>query len=41
MDLDKLTSKLKISWKWVKGHSTNEYNNRVDRLARNEAEKIV
>ena len=41
MDLDKLTSKLKITWKWVKGHSTNEYNNRVDRLARNEAEKIV
>ena len=40
MDLDKLTSKFQITWNWVKGHSTNEYNNRVDRLARNEAEKI-
>ncbi len=40
MDLDKLTSKFKISWNWVKGHSTNEYNNRVDKLARKEAEKI-
>ena len=40
MDLDKLTSKFKISWNWVKGHSTDEYNNRVDKLARKEAEKI-
>ena len=40
MDLDKLTSKFKITWNWVKAHSTNEYNNKVDRLARNEAEKI-
>ena len=40
MDLDKLSSKFQITWNWVKGHSTNEYNNRVDRLARNEAEKI-
>ena len=40
MDLDKLTSKFQITWNWVKGHSTSEYNNRVDRLARNEAEKI-
>ena len=40
MDLDKLTSKFQITWNWVKGHSTNEYNNKVDRLARNEAEKI-
>ena len=40
MDLDKLTSKFQITWNWVKGHSTNEYNNRVDRLARNEAETI-
>ena len=39
MDLDKLTSKFKITWNWVKAHSTNEYNNKVDRLARNEAEK--
>ena len=40
MDLDKLTSKFKITWNWVKAHSTNEYNNKVDTLARNEAEKI-
>ena len=40
MDLDKLTSKLKITWNWVKAHSTDEYNNKVDKLARNEAEKI-
>ena len=40
MDLDKLTSKFKITWNWVKAHSTDEYNNKVDRLARNEAEKI-
>ena len=39
MNLDKLTSKFKITWNWVKAHSTNEYNNKVDRLARNEAEK--
>ena len=40
MDLDKLTSKFKITWNWVKAHSTSEYNNKVDKLARNEAEKI-
>jgi len=40
-DLDKQASKFKITWNWVKGHSTNEYNNKVDRLARNEAEKIT
>ena len=40
MDLDDLTSKFRISWNWVKGHSTNEYNNKVDRLARKEAERI-
>ena len=40
MDLDKLTSKFKITWNWVKAHSASEYNNKVDRLARNEAEKI-
>lgn len=40
MDLDKLTSKFKITWNWVKAHGTDEYNNKVDKLARNEAEKI-
>ena len=40
-DLDELTSKFEITWNWVKGHSTDEYNNKVDRLARNEAESII
>ena len=40
MDLDQLTTKFKITWNWVKAHSTDEYNNKVDKLARNEAEKI-
>ena len=39
-ELYKLTSKFQITWNWVKGHSTNEYNNKVDKLARNEAYKI-
>ena len=40
-DLDELTSKFEITWNWVKGHSTDKYNNKVDRLARNEAERII
>ena len=28
-----LCEKNKISWKWVKGHSTNKYNNLADALA--------
>jgi ribonuclease HI len=31
--LDKLCEKSKVSWKWVKGHSTNKYNNLADQLA--------
>ena len=31
--LDQLCKKNKISWKWVKGHSTNKYNNLADELA--------
>ena len=31
--LDKLCQKNKVSWKWVKGHSTNKYNNLADQLA--------
>ena len=38
-ELDELSAKHKISWNWVKGHSTDEYNNRVDKLARNEIDK--
>ena len=32
-----LNSKHDISWNWVKAHSTNEYNNRVDVIARERA----
>jgi ribonuclease HI len=31
--LDKLCEKNNVSWKWVKGHSTNTYNNLADELA--------
>jgi ribonuclease HI len=27
------TQRHSITWKWVKGHATNRYNNRVDELA--------
>lgn len=33
MRLHDLTQQHSITWKWVKGHATNPYNNRVDRLA--------
>ena len=31
--LDKLCESNSVSWKWVKGHSTNEFNNLADELA--------
>ena len=31
--LDKLCQSNSVSWKWVKGHSTNEFNNLADKLA--------
>ena len=31
--LDSLCQKNEINWKWVKGHSTNKYNNVADKLA--------
>ena len=31
--LDNLCQKNEIGWKWVKGHSTNKYNNLADELA--------
>ena len=33
--LDKLCEANNVSWKWVKGHSTNEFNNLADELATN------
>ena len=36
MKLDILSSQFQISWKWVKGHSGNKYNEEVDRLARDQ-----
>ncbi len=31
-DLDSLASRLSVSWRWVKGHAGNEYNERCDAL---------
>ena len=31
--LEELCMKNNVSWKWVKGHSTNKYNNLADELA--------
>jgi ribonuclease HI len=31
--LDSLCKKNKVTWKWVKGHSNNKYNNLADTLA--------
>lgn len=31
--LDKLCEANNVSWKWVKGHSTNKFNNLADELA--------
>lgn len=37
--MDKQTAWLTIKWTWVKAHSTNKNNNRVDELAFSEANK--
>ncbi len=36
--LDELASNIKIHWVWVKGHAGEEFNERVDDLARTAAE---
>lgn len=36
----KISKNKKITYVWVKGHSGNKYNEIVDKLARNEAEKL-
>jgi len=37
-ELSKLTLPLTIEWQWVKGHSTNRYNNICDRIAQEQAD---
>jgi ribonuclease HI len=32
MELDKLAGELKLSWKWVKGHAGNKYNEQCDKM---------
>ena len=36
-ELDLLNNEFQISWNWVKAHSTDELNNKVDLLARDAA----
>lgn len=38
-ELDKLLSEHQIKWVWVKGHNGHPENERVDKLARDEAKK--
>ena len=38
--LDMSSQKKKIKWVWVKGHSGNTYNDKVDEIARNQAETL-
>lgn len=38
--LDQLAEPHEIHWHWVKGHSGHDENERVDQLARMEAEKV-
>ena len=40
-ELDDLHSFHSVQWTWVKGHSGDRYNDEVDSLARDEAEKIL
>ena len=37
--LDKLVKFHDVKWEWIKGHSTNIYNNLADELAKKAAEK--
>ena len=36
-ELDQMTNEFQIKWSWVKGHSTDVFNNEVDLIAREAA----
>lgn len=40
-EIDELSQKHNIKWHKVKGHSTNEYNNKCDSLARGEVDRYL
>jgi len=39
-ELDNIQKKHLIDWRWVRGHSGHEENERVDKIARTEAERV-
>ena len=39
--LDKLNLRKNIKWEWVKAHNIDEFNNKVDLLARKSAETLT
>jgi ribonuclease HI len=40
LELDKTQERHSVTWQWIKGHAGHPENERVDDLARQEAEKI-
>jgi len=40
-EIDKQRAWLNITWKWVKGHANNKYNNLADELAVSETQKFL
>jgi len=41
LELEEAKKNLDVEFRWVKGHSTNKYNQECDRLARGQAEKTA